>query len=92
MRHIINQNIISQGIKALAKNDELTLADEDSTPDIEQIIKRLDMLDRRLDNVDSVVSAVAERVMKQPITFNVTCSKCGQKIEIAIIGTEKPSR
>ena len=71
---------------------ELTPANEDSTPDIGQIIKRMDMLDRRLDNVDSVVSAVAERVMKQPITFNVTCSKCGQKIEIAIIGNEKPSR
>ena len=76
----------------MAKNDELTTADEDSTPDIKLIIKRLDMLDRRLDNVDSVVSAVVERVMKQPITFNVTCSKCGQKIEIAIIGNEKPSR
>ncbi len=76
----------------MAKNDELAPADEESTPDIEQIIKRLDMLDRRLDNVDSVVTAVAERVMKQPITFNVTCSKCGQKIEIAIIGNEKPSR
>lgn len=61
-------------------------------PDIEQIKKQLDMLDRRLDNVDSIVSAVAERIMKQPITFNVTCSKCGQKLEIAIIGTEKPTR
>ena len=77
---------------ALAENDESNLANEDSPPDIEQIVKRLDMLDRRLDNVDSIVTAVAERVMKQPITFNVTCSKCGQKIEIAIIGTEKPSR
>jgi tRNA(Ser,Leu) C12 N-acetylase TAN1 len=84
--------IISQRMAALAKNDESNLANDESAPDIEQIIKRLDMLDRRLDNVDSIVSAVAERVMKQPITFNVTCSKCGQKIEIAIIGTEKPSR
>ena len=76
----------------MAENDESNLANEDSPPDIEQIVKRLDMLDRRLDNVDSIVSAVAERVMNQPITFNVTCSKCGQKIEIAIIGTEKPGR
>jgi 3-dehydroquinate dehydratase len=60
--------------------------------DIEKIEKRLDMLDNRLDNIDSIVSAVTERVMKQPITFNVTCSKCGHKIEIAIIGTEKPTR
>lgn len=57
---------------------------------IERIKDQLDMLDARLDNVDSIVSAVAERVMRQPITLNITCSKCGHKIEIALIGTEKP--
>lgn len=76
----------------MAKQDKLQPINEEAGLDIEQIQKRLDMLDRRLDNVDSIVSAVAERVMKQPITFNVTCSKCGQKLEIAIIGTEKPTR
>jgi len=76
----------------LAKKDELKPLEDESTPNIERIIQRLDMLDRRLDNVDSIVTVVAERVMKQPITFMVTCSKCGQKMEIAIIGTEKPSR
>lgn len=76
----------------MAKRDKLEPLKDDSAPDIERIIERLDMLDRRLDNVDSIVTVVAERVMKQPITFNVTCSKCGQKIEIAIIGSEKPSR
>ena len=60
--------------------------------DTEHIKKRLDMLDQRLDNIDSVVTAVVERVMKQPITFNITCSSCGHNIEIAIIGTEKPTR
>jgi hypothetical protein len=76
----------------LAKQDKLQPVNEEAVPDIEQIKKQLDMLDQRLDNVDSIVSAVAERIMKQPITFNVTCSKCGQKLEIAIIGTEKPTR
>jgi len=76
----------------LAKKEELKTAKDDSESDIERIVQRIDMLDQRLDNVDSIVSAVAERVMSQPITLNVTCSKCGQKIEIAIIGTEKPSR
>jgi transcription elongation factor Elf1 len=75
----------------LAKKDELKPVSEELAPDIEQIKKRLDMLDRRFDNVDSIVSVVAERVMKQPITFNITCSKCGHKIEIAIMGTQKPS-
>jgi len=76
----------------LAKEDEAGQADEQQAQAIDKISRRLDMLDQRLDNIDSVVSAVAERVMKQPITFNVTCSKCGQKLEIAIIGTEKPNR
>jgi tRNA(Ser,Leu) C12 N-acetylase TAN1 len=76
----------------LAKQDEKEKDNDTTVPDMERIIQRLDMLDRRLDSVDSIVSAVAERVMRQPITFNVTCSKCGQKIEIAILGTEKPGR
>lgn len=59
---------------------------------LEKIEQRVDMLDMRLDNIDSVVTAVAERVMDQPITFNVTCSKCGHKIEIAILGSQKPTK
>ncbi len=76
----------------MAKRKESSLVNEEQEQAIERIKKRLDMLDQRLDNIDSVVTAVVERVMKQPITFNVTCSKCGQNIEIALIGTEKPSK
>ena len=76
----------------MAKKEDFKTAKDDSESDIERLVRRIDMLDQRLDNVDSIVSAVAERVMSQPITLNVTCSKCGQKIEIAIIGTKKPSR
>jgi len=70
----------------------LANADEKALLDIERISKQLDALDKRLDNVDSIVTAVAERVMKQPITLNITCTRCGHKIEIALIGAEKPSR
>lgn len=76
----------------MAKRDKLESVSDNSASNIERILQRIDMLDQRLDNVDSIVSAVAERVMRQPITLNITCSKCGQKIEIAIIGTEKPAR
>ena len=76
----------------MARNEELDGTDSKLVPEIEQLKKQLDMLDRRLDNVDSIVSAVAERVMEQPLTLNITCSKCGNKIEIALIGTEKPTR
>ncbi len=65
---------------------------EDTKADIERMNKRLDMLDDRLDNIDSMVTVIAERVMKQPITLNITCSKCGQSIEIALLGLEKPRK
>lgn len=75
----------------MAKPDESNHTAEKKMPDIEKIVSQLDMLDQRLDNIDSVVTAVAERIMKRPITFNITCSNCGRNIEIALIGTEKPS-
>jgi tRNA(Ser,Leu) C12 N-acetylase TAN1 len=75
----------------LAKESETKTA-EQASPDLERIMRRLDLFDQRLDNIDSVVTAVAERVMKQPVTFSVTCSKCGCNIEIALVGTEKPGR
>ena len=65
---------------------------EEPSEKLDKIEQRVDMLDSRLDNIDSVVSAVAERVMKQPITLTVTCAKCGHKIEIALLGTEKPTK
>lgn len=59
---------------------------------IDKLVSQLDLLDQRLDNIDSIVSAVVERVMKQPVTLNITCSKCGHRMEIAIIGATKPTK
>jgi 3-dehydroquinate dehydratase len=88
----MNLLLYQQKFRITKKNQRTINGKENMASDIEKIEKRLDMLDNRLDNIDSIVSAVTERVMKQPITFNVTCSKCGHKIEIAIIGTEKPTK
>ena len=74
----------------MAQENESSVVSQEQALDIEQIKRRLDMLDQRLDSIDSMVTAVAERVMRQPITFSVTCPNCGKNIEIAIIGTEKP--
>ncbi len=74
----------------MANKDENT--NEAIAASLEKLEKRFDMMNDRLDNVDSIVTAVAERVMKQPITFIVTCSHCGHKVEVALIGTEKPTR
>ena len=77
----------------LADVDKDTAAlTEEVTEDIERLKKHLDMLDQRLDNIDSMVTAVAERVMSQPITLNIVCPHCNRNLEIAIIGKEKPTR
>ena len=59
---------------------------------LEDIKRRLDMLDQRLDSIDSMITAVAERVMDQPVTVNITCPHCGKNIEIALLGKGKPTR
>ena len=76
----------------MAKENEPTAAAEEQAVDVERIGKRLDMLDQRLDNIDSMVTVVAERVMNQPVTLNVVCPHCGKDVEIAIIGNQKPRR
>ena len=76
----------------LAEKDKPTVVREEQALDIERVKRRLDMLDHRLDSIDSMVTAVAERVMKQPIVLSITCPHCGKNIEISIIGSPKPSR
>jgi len=74
----------------LVKEKEPGGVGEEQALDVEHIKRRLEMLDQRLDSIDSMVTAVAERVMNQPITLNITCPHCGKNIEITILGSEKP--
>ena len=74
----------------MVENNKSNLINQEQALDIERVKQRLDMLDQRLDNIDSMVTAVAERVMNQPITLNITCPNCGRNIEITLIGSEKP--
>lgn len=68
---------------AKVKEEELSL---------EQTKKRLDNLDQRLDAIDTMVTALAERMMNRPLSVTVTCPSCGQVIEIAVVGNEKMMR
>ncbi len=52
--------------------------------DIGQLIKRLDMLDERLDNMDSIVTSLIERVMGRPLVMEITCPNCGQTIQVNV--------
>ena len=77
----------------MVQESERSVAEQqDQALDMERVKKRLDMLDRRLDTIDSMVTAVAERVMKQPLTLSIICPHCGRDIEITILGNEKPRR
>jgi hypothetical protein len=78
------------GDTALAKEKEPGVGGQEQVLDAEDIKRRLDMVDQRLDSIDSMVTAVAERVMNQPVTLNITCPHCGKNIEITIIGSQKP--
>ena len=64
------------------KGDPVTQVDKELS--IEQIIKRLNMLDERLDNMDSIITSLVERVMEKPLTLEITCPKCGQTIQVNI--------
>ena len=74
----------------MAKESKTGIKAQELISDIENIKRRLGMLDRRLDDIDSMVSAVIERVMSQPVTIDVICPNCGKNIEIALIGNKKP--
>ena len=76
----------------MAEEDSLNLINKEQAQDIEKIKRRLDMLDERLDSIDTMVTAVAERIMNQPATLNITCPRCGKNIEIALMGSERPTR
>jgi tetrahydromethanopterin S-methyltransferase subunit G len=52
--------------------------------DTGQLISRLDMLDERLDNLDSIVTSLIERVMGRPLVIEVTCPHCGQTVQINV--------
>lgn len=69
----------------MAPQDKTKLGEHVSRDrDIGQLINRLDMLDERLDNLDSIVTSLIERVMGRPLAIELTCPSCGQTIEINV--------
>jgi len=62
------------------------MADEKDGNKVEH---RLEMLDERLDNIDSVVTNLVERVMYQPVSVECPCPKCGSTIKILLTGNVK---
>ncbi len=55
-----------------------------SHEEMEQLTRRVKMLDDRLDKLDSIVTSLVERVMRAPVTLELTCPKCANQIEINI--------
>ena len=57
--------------------------------ELEQLTRRVKMLDDRLDNLDSIVTTLVQRVMEKPLTIELTCPKCSQQIEINITSSTR---
>jgi hypothetical protein len=60
-------------------------------PELERLKERVELMDERMDNIDSVLTAVAERIMKQPVSIMLNCPHCGKNIEVALVGQQKPT-
>jgi hypothetical protein len=74
------------------KTEKIEKTDKKSTAgDQERLKKRLEILDKRLDNIDSQVTALVERVMRQPVTIEVTCPKCGNVVQIMLTSNIRSS-
>ncbi len=55
----------------------------------DKVENQLEMLDQRLDNIDSVVTNLVERVMHQPVSVECLCPKCGSTVRIMLTGSVK---
>ena len=66
---------MGKGDQAVRVNDQLTT---------EQVSRRLNMLDERLDNLDSVVTSLVEKVMRPPLVMEISCPNCGKVIQINV--------
>jgi hypothetical protein len=76
----------------LVRRDEPAEMANEQTMELQRLNKRLDLLDQRFDNIDSMVTSVAERVLSQLITINITCPHCNKEVEIAMVGSRKAKR
>jgi hypothetical protein len=72
-------------------NEAKTGSSNRDIDDLDRLKQKMELLDERLDNIDSVLSAVAERVMKQPVSINLSCPHCGKNIEVSLVGQQKPT-
>jgi hypothetical protein len=61
----------------------------DKEQDNDKIEDRLEMLDQRLDNIDSVVTNLVERVMHQAVSMDCVCPKCGSNVRVMLTGNVK---
>ena len=64
------------------KNSSIKSAEQDL--ETKQVAERLDIINHRLDSMDSVITSLVERVMGRLLTMEVTCPKCGEIIQVNI--------
>lgn len=59
---------------------------------IARMERKLEMMYKRIDQLDTMVSTLIERVMRQPvITIEITCPKCGSNVHVSMSGNARIS-
>jgi len=66
------------------KSEKAAPVNPGDSEQLEQLARRVKMLDDRLDNLDSIVTSLVQRVMEKPLTIEVHCPKCGSQIELGV--------
>ncbi len=71
------------------KREKVSTEQSQSQMEMEQLVRRVKMLDDRLDNIDSIVTTLVQRVMEKPLTIELSCPKCAQQIEINVTSSTR---
>ncbi len=71
------------------KREKVSTEQSHSQMEMEQLARRVKMLDDRLDNIDSIVTTLVQRVMEKPLTIELSCPKCSQQIEVNVTSSTR---
>ena len=78
-----------------SRNRETDKNFEDADRQLDKLVqmeKRLEMMYKRIDQLDTMVTTLIERVMRQPvITIEVTCPKCSSNVHVSLAGNARLS-
>jgi len=71
------------------KREKAAIPPAGNPEQLDQLARRVKMLDDRLDNLDSIVTSLVQRVMEKPLIIEISCPKCGSQIELGVTSSAR---